>query len=334
MANKNFILLGLFAWPIFLFAKHQQIDSIRPDNSDVINPISIYDTVVINKVSLSGYGKTIEFADNPPDDIHFIEKEHNSIWYKFIAKQTGKLTFEITPEDPKDDFDFMLFKKVGGDLPVRLQNKSWKPIRSCISRNDASLKSSTGLCFSDSALFFVHSGIGVSFVQYLQVEKGQVYYLLVDNVKGPRKGHTLSFHYREQDPSALYIGKMLPFDEIYFESEDFKFKPGSEKSLDSLLFFLNKHSTICVQVLGHVNSKGDIHPHRYDAQTLSELRAKAICDYLIGRGIDARRLCWLGMADRHKRIPNPVTSSDYRKNMRADVRVYSLYLIGQPISID
>ena len=72
MANKNFILLGLFAWPIFLFAKHQQIDSIRPDNSDVINPISIYDTVVINKVSLSGYGKTIEFADNPTDDIHFI----------------------------------------------------------------------------------------------------------------------------------------------------------------------------------------------------------------------------------------------------------------------
>ena len=317
--------------PVHLFALPQHVDTLKIENSDCAHPVLIHDTIVITRPSPQGTGNDLEISGNGSSDPLYLEHEHNTVWYQFTALKTGRLSFEIIPEDVKDDYDFMLFQFEGKALTKRIIEKKLKPVRSCISRCDPKIQSTTGLQINDSLPFFVHSGKGPSFVQHLYVEKGQKFLLLVDNFRGVGKGHTIKFHYRKQDSRQLFVGKLVPFDEILFETEDFKFRPGSDKGLDSLYKFLIQNPGLQIEVQGHVNSAGpNIKPTRYDAQTLSELRANAICQHLVARGIDSSRLKGVGYGDFKKRIQNPRNEKEYKMNMRAEVKIVSLVPLPKP----
>jgi len=321
--NYSVLILLFFLSESVCFS--QKIDTILRENADCTNPILITDTIVYSPKSPNGFGNELEISRNNPNDPFYFEREHNTVWYKFVAKKSGKLTFDIITRNINDDYDFMLFKYKGDNFCSKVITKEVKPIRTCISRNDKKLKSMTGLTLDDSSKFHVHSGIGSSYVQFIQVEKGEIYYLLIDNVYKNGDGHTIRFHYKAQNPAELYVGKLIPFEEIQFESEDYKFMPGSEKGLDSLYQFLIINPKIKIEIQGHVNTAGaNVKPLRYGKQELSDLRAKAIYDNLISKGIDSERLKWVGFSDRFKKIKNPRNKREYFINMRAEIKILSL----------
>lgn len=138
----------------------------------------------------ANFGKKLEIQGNKLGNLYYFEQEHHTVWYKFKANQDCKLTFEIVPEQITDDYDFLLFRCYSESCCEEIANKKLKPLRTCISRNDRSLQSRTGLSLDASALY-VHSGVGESFSKAVDAQKGDVFILVVDNVYKNGKGHQL-----------------------------------------------------------------------------------------------------------------------------------------------
>lgn len=77
---------------------------------------------------------------------------------------------------------------------------------------------------------------------------------------------------------------------IQFETNAATLQPVSLIELDKLLQLMNDNPTIKVQINGHTDNTGtEAHNNQ-----LSLDRAKSVADYLISKGIDAKRLTWKG----------------------------------------
>lgn len=310
----------------------QKVDKILKENADCSNPIFINDSILFSSVSPKGYGSKAEIESKRTDDTLYFETEHNTVWYKFIAPVTGTLTFNILPVAVSDDYDFILFRYNEKDFASKLASKAIKPLRTCISRNDKKLNSTTGLSKNESYPKYIHSGPGSSYVKYVRVNKGDVFYLLLDNVKNYGDGHYIYLHYKAFASGELYAGKLLPFNGIKFKDSDYKFKPESKKVLDSLCTFLKSHPKIQIEVQGHVNrTVGTI--RNYTELDLSQKRAEEIRSFLINKGIDHKRISCRGYGSKRMINSKAKTPKECYVNMRAEIYVSSLDYINEPATV-
>jgi outer membrane protein OmpA-like peptidoglycan-associated protein len=103
-------------------------------------------------------------------------------WYKFTVQKNGILLFDIIPQNAEDNYDFMLFKSTDNFCDNYNSNNT-KPIRSNFSP-PKNAKGLTGLSYNGEA---------PDFEKGLQVAKGEVYYLALNNVYPEGKGHTIHF---------------------------------------------------------------------------------------------------------------------------------------------
>jgi outer membrane protein OmpA-like peptidoglycan-associated protein len=308
----------------------QIIEKILKENADCATPIIVRDTIVFSPHTPKGFGKDLEIHDNPQDDLMYFENEHNTVWYKFSALETGQLTFDIIPVDPNDDYDFMLYKWLGDDFSSKVMNKSINPFRTCISRNDKKLQSKTGLLLNESLPLYVHSGEGASYVKYINVKKGETFYLLVDNVYNNGSGHTIKFHYKPVKPGDLFVGQKIRLSKIIFLDGMDKFKPGTnyKEGLDSLYEFLTDHPALKIEIQGHVNRlPSSTVKTKKDEESdldLSRRRAIAIYNIMIERGIDPERLTRVGYGTSRKIIQLPKNQKECYVNIRAEIMILSL----------
>lgn len=197
--KKVFIVLILLLARFFQVSGQQpvQIGSIA---SDCIGAIEITDTVIGPVFSPPGYGDKLEISGNALGDPMYIEREHNTVWYKFTVPYDAIFTFDLVPVRPDDDFDFMLFKYDGPNFCQEILDKQEIPVRSNISRKNIEVRGMTGLREGEIN-DYVPSGPGSSYSRPLKVKKGEVYYLLVDNPFRENKGHTIYLHYKKLDSS-------------------------------------------------------------------------------------------------------------------------------------
>jgi hypothetical protein len=91
----------------------------------------------------------------------YFEQEHNVVWFTFIIPNDTLLNFEIIPDNPTDDIDFLLFKVSKGKSFCDQLNKGTNnpPVRTNVSVSKGT--------------------IGLS--SNLKVKKGECYYLVVDD---------------------------------------------------------------------------------------------------------------------------------------------------------
>jgi outer membrane protein OmpA-like peptidoglycan-associated protein len=144
--------------------------------------------------SPQGIGEKLEFSGNSSNSLQYFKKEHNSAWFQFDAVTDGLLIFKIIPKDTAADFDFLLFKYTDENFCSDIVKKRIKPLRTNISRYNPKEKSATGL-LTGADEERVHSGPGNSYSKGLDVEQGDRYYLVLDNVYGNKAGFTLVFAY-------------------------------------------------------------------------------------------------------------------------------------------
>lgn len=77
---------------------------------------------------------------------------------------------------------------------------------------------------------------------------------------------------------------------VFFDLNKATLRKSSYVELNKLLTFLNEHPNIKIEIEGHTDSRGSKELN----QTLSKDRAKAVYDYLIGKGVLEKRLSYKG----------------------------------------
>jgi OmpA-OmpF porin, OOP family len=141
-----------------------------------------------------GYGETLDISGNASNSIMYFQQEENTAWFTFEALSDDYLVFKVYPTDTAADIDFMLFEYTDERFCEDLTRRKVKPIRSNISRYNTDELSVTGLSMGTQKEF-VRSGPGSHFSKALKTEKGERYYLVLNNVYGTETGFSLSFEY-------------------------------------------------------------------------------------------------------------------------------------------
>lgn len=299
---------------------------IKTENADAGKPVILKDSVFGPTNAPDGFGASLEFSGNSTTDSLFIEDEHNTVWYKYIAPCNCELTFDIIPVSLQDDYDFMLYRYNGkpSDFAAKVKTKEVKPMRSCISRNDKKLKSKTGLA-KNLEINYIHQGVGPSYVSSLPVNRGDVLYLLVDNVYKGGKGHTVHIHCKAPKPGEMFVGFRLDIGTIMFVPEEDTILKTSYPVIDSLVAILKRFPNMKVEIQGHVNAPtAEFKPKKYTIQVLSEKRARRVFDYCVAAGIDPKRMRPRGYGNSRMVVPDAKTLADFKKNMRVEVVVTRL----------
>lgn len=140
-----------------------------------------------------GYGEKLEINGFSLGSDRYFEKEHLTVWYKIKITESGKFSFELTPHQATDDWDFMLYKFPEDDNICSKNFNSISPIRANIARNDIEQGTKTGLKEGIMNLYSP-AGINAVFSRVLDVKKGDVLYLITDNVNPLGKGHCIVFN--------------------------------------------------------------------------------------------------------------------------------------------
>ena len=114
------------------------------------------------------------------------------------------------------------------------------------------------------------------------------------------------------------IGDAIILKNVFFDVDMFNLKNESLIELNKLVDFLNKNSTLIIEISGHTDNQGKSDHNK----TLSENRAKAVYDYLISRKISEKRLSYKGYGD-----TRPIESNDTEPgravNRRTEVKIIS-----------
>lgn len=77
---------------------------------------------------------------------------------------------------------------------------------------------------------------------------------------------------------------------IYFAFDSYQLEDDSVKAIDEVYSYLMKNPTDIIVVEGHSDTSGDYYYNIY----LSEMRARSIVDALISKGVDRKRLGYIG----------------------------------------
>ena len=124
------------------------------------------------------------------------------------------------------------------------------------------------------------------------------------------------------DPAALKVTEsdkeiqVSLGSEILFDSGRFDLKPAATSTLESLLALLTKYPKAPMVIEGHTDSVGADDMN----QSLSERRAGAVRQWLIGRGIAASLITARGRGESAPVAPND-TADGRQKNRRVDIRI-------------
>ncbi len=99
-----------------------------------------------------------------------------------------------------------------------------------------------------------------------------------------------------------------------FESGKARIRPEAEGLLDDVVAILKKTPSLSLKIQGHTDDRGPADMN----QRLSEDRARSVSEYLIGKGIAAERLKWVGYGQ-DRPVASNETSEGRKQNRRVEL---------------
>ncbi|MGI9590138.1 MAG: OmpA family protein, partial [Myxococcota bacterium] len=106
---------------------------------------------------------------------------------------------------------------------------------------------------------------------------------------------------------------------VTFETNRAEIRPSFYEVLSSVVLVLDEYDRTIIEVLGHTDSTGS---DSYN-QSLSEKRARSVGTYLVGQGIDGRRVLTEGFGERYP-VSDNSTPEGRQHNRRAELRLVPL----------
>ncbi len=119
--------------------------------------------------------------------------------------------------------------------------------------------------------------------------------------------------------TPIEVGQSVEIENIYFETGRAALKPESFPSLNALIEFLKEYPNVVVEIGGHTDNVGSAGVN----QRLSEQRAGAVAEYVISRGINARRIVSRGYGF-SKPVASNATEEGRTRNRRVDFTITDL----------
>ena len=239
---KHLVFLILF--PIsfsFVFSQSPEGDC---KNALVVSQ----DQIVISKVE--GHGQVLEISGNQLGNDMYFTDEHNTVWLSFKIPFDAELSFHIVPAVAKDDWDFMLFKAELAQCP-EIANKTLKPLRGNLARNDDKNAGVTGL--SELAQNeFSPAGVHPNMSKPVNALAKDNFILAVDINEANHNGFKLELHYKKEPEIALQ--EVRPKEASSFEFVDMtEPEPSLEKvkiNFEVMMEGTNKPVTCNAEIVG------------------------------------------------------------------------------------
>jgi OmpA-OmpF porin, OOP family len=115
------------------------------------------------------------------------------------------------------------------------------------------------------------------------------------------------------------VGAKISLKEVYFGANASFLQTKSFTELDKLALFLKKNGGLYIEIGGHTNGLCD------DAfcNDLSTKRAKTVVDYLISKGVEAKRLSYKGYG-KTQNIADNNSEEGRKKNQRVEIKITGL----------
>jgi outer membrane protein OmpA-like peptidoglycan-associated protein len=163
---------------------------------------------------------------------------------------------------------------------------------------------------------------GIEEVEWVSGLLGGAYYY-IDDVEIRLVAEAVdTMEEKESEPQATEavptVGETLTLREIYFQYDKTTLLQQSYNELQRLLRLLEANPKMRIEIGGHTDSKGSV---EYN-QRLSEGRAKAVADYLIEHGINAKRLEFKGYG-KSRPIDDNDSEEGRARNRRVEIKVLS-----------
>ena len=112
------------------------------------------------------------------------------------------------------------------------------------------------------------------------------------------------------------VGSVVELRNVFFDSGKDVLRPDSYEQLNALIAYLNQKPKSEIEISGHTDDVGN----DIDNQGLSERRAKAVHDYLVGKGIVASRLKYAGFGE-SMAVASNETYEGRQKNRRVEFKL-------------
>jgi outer membrane protein OmpA-like peptidoglycan-associated protein len=127
------------------------------------------------------------------------------------------------------------------------------------------------------------------------------------------------------DIDKLEVNETVTLKNIFFEGNLPDILQSSMPELQNLFNFMNEHKKVTIQIEGHACCKGmetgkDI---AISDEKLSEMRAKAIYDYLGAKGINKKRMKYVGYGTARPLVYPANTEDEQQQNRRVEIRILS-----------
>jgi outer membrane protein OmpA-like peptidoglycan-associated protein len=127
-------------------------------------------------------------------------------------------------------------------------------------------------------------------------------------------------HYQEIDDEInlepLKVGTKIALRNVFFDVDKATLRSESENELAKVIELMTANKHMKIQISGHTDSDGNDEHNRW----LSDARAHAVVNYLVGKGVEKYRLTFKGFGETKPVVPND-TPEHKQLNRRTEIEI-------------
>lgn len=112
-------------------------------------------------------------------------------------------------------------------------------------------------------------------------------------------------------------GQTFKVDNIYYAFNSADINDTAATELDKVVTFLSDNPAITIELSSHTDSRGKA---VYN-QKLSQRRAESAVAYIVGKGVDAKRITAKGYGATKNIVPNAATEEEHALNRRTEIKI-------------
>jgi outer membrane protein OmpA-like peptidoglycan-associated protein/tetratricopeptide (TPR) repeat protein len=167
----------------------------------------------------------------------------------------------------------------------------------------------------ETGFYFITLPVGKNYT-FTVNRKGYLFYSDVFNLADKPSDSTYEKNIALQ---PVEVNASVRMKNIQFTTKSFQLEPVSMIELNKLVQLMNDNPSVKIRINGYTDNVGN----DADNLTLSENRAKAVVDYLVSKGIDAKRLTFKGFGETQP-IADNTTEEGKALNRRTEFIVTGL----------
>jgi outer membrane protein OmpA-like peptidoglycan-associated protein len=138
--------------------------------------------------------------------------------------------------------------------------------------------------------------------------------------------------------NRIVIGKAITINNVYFDLDKWNIRPDAAVGLDYVVTLLNENPDIIIELSSHTDCRAD---DDYN-MALSDRRAKACADYIVGRGVVRERITGRGYGESRLlnhcncdgRRKSDCTEEDHALNRRTEFKVTGFLKSGREVELE